>query len=218
MNPITFLTNDIMIPFLNFSYHNIYPNFGFGIILLTIIVKILLYPLTKQQFESMKKMQTMMPTFKKLKEKHKDNPQQLQAETMKIYKENNINPLGGCLPMLIQLPFLFALFYTMNGDSFAQLISQGDVFPGFTSFWLANLSAPDNFYILPIIIGLATYYGQKMSTVDPSQQKILMFMPFLMVIISFKMPAGVLLYWAISQVISSGQQILIMNHQGKESK
>ena len=68
MNPITFLTNEIMIPFLSFSYHNIYPNFGFGIILLTIIVKILLYPLTKQQFESMKKMQAMMPTFKKIKE------------------------------------------------------------------------------------------------------------------------------------------------------
>ena len=84
-----------MLPFLNFAYHNIYPNFGFGIILLTIIVKILLYPLTKQQFESMKKMQTMMPTFKKLKEKHKDNPQQLQAETMKIYKENNITVLVG---------------------------------------------------------------------------------------------------------------------------
>ena len=78
-------------------------------------------------------------------------------------------------------------------------------------------SKPDNFFILPIVIGVATYLGQKMSTVDQNQQKILMFMPFLMVIISFKMPAGVLLYWAISQVISSGQQILIMK-QGKESK
>ncbi len=217
MNPITFLTNDVMIPFLSFSYHNIFPNFGVGIIILTVLVKIILYPLTKQQFESMKKMQTMMPTFKKLKEKHKDNPKQLQTETMKIYKENNINPMGGCLPMLIQLPFLFALFYTMNGDSFAQLISQNNVFPGFTSFWLANLSEPDKLFILPIVIGLATYFGQKMSTVDENQQKILMFMPFLMVVISFKMPAGVLLYWAVSQIISSGQQILIMN-QTKESK
>ncbi len=210
MNPITFLTNDVMIPFLNFSYHSIYPNFGFGIIILTIIVKVILYPLTKQQFESMKKMQAMMPTFKKLKEKYKNNPQQVQMETMKLYKENNINPLGGCLPMLIQLPFLFALFYTMNGDAFAALISQDTVSPGLTSFWLANLSQPDHLYILPIVIGLATYFGQKMSTMDPNQQKILMFMPVIMVVISFKMPAGVLLYWAISQVISSGQQILIM--------
>lgn len=215
MNPITYLTDQVMIPFLNFSYHSIYPNFGLGIIILTIIVKILLYPLTKQQFESMKNMQNMMPTFKKLKEKYKDNPQQLQMETMKIYKENKINPLGGCLPMLIQLPFLFALFYTMNGDSFATLINSGDVFPGFTSFWLADLSEPDNFFILPIVIGLATYFGQKMSATDPNQQKILMFMPVLMVVISFKMPAGVLLYWAISQIISSVQQVVIMK-PGKE--
>ena len=218
MNPITYLTDQIMIPFLNFSYHSIYPNFGFGIILLTIIVKIILYPLTKQQFESMKKMQTMMPTFKKLKEKYKDNPQQLQLETMKIYKENKINPLGGCLPMLVQLPFLFALFYTMNGKSFENLISSGDVFPGFTTFWLSNLSQPDPLFILPIVIGLSTYFGQKMSATDPSQQKILMFMPVLMVVISFKMPAGVLLYWAISQIISSVQQILIMNNKKEVTK
>ena len=215
MNPITYLTDSVMIPFLQFSYQNIYPNFGLGIIILTIIVKLVLYPLTKQQFESMKKMQEMMPTFKKLREKHKDNPQQLQMETMKIYKEHKINPLGGCLPMLIQLPFLFALFYTMNGASFEALISQNNVFPGLTSFWLSNLSQPDSLFILPIIIGLSTYLGQKMSTVDASQQKILMFMPVLMVVISFKMPAGVLLYWAISQIISSGQQILIMKN-GKE--
>lgn len=216
MNPITYLTDSVMIPFLQFSYQNIYPNFGLGIIILTILVKLVLYPLTKQQFESMKKMQEMMPTFKKLREKHKDNPQQLQMETMKIYKEHKINPLGGCLPMLIQLPFLFALFYTMNGSSFEALISQSNVFPGLTSFWLSNLSQPDSLFILPIIIGLSTYLGQKMSTVDASQQKILMFMPVLMVVISFKMPAGVLLYWAISQIISSGQQILIMKN-GKES-
>jgi YidC/Oxa1 family membrane protein insertase len=217
MNPITFLTNEIMIPFLNFSYHNIYPNFGIGIILLTLIIKLLFYPLTKQQFNSMKKMQEMMPAIKKLKEKYKNNPQQIQMETMKLYKENNINPIGGCLPMIVQLPFLFALFYTMNGEQFSNLISNGNVFPGLTTFWLSNLSLPDNFYILPIVIGVATYFGQKMSTTDPMQQKIMMFMPFLMVIISFKMPAGVLLYWAISQIISSGQQILIMN-QGKEKQ
>ena len=78
MNPITFLTSEVMIPFLEFSYHSIYPNFGFGIIILAIIVKVILYPLTKQQYESMKKMQAMMPTFKKLKEKHKNNTQQEQ--------------------------------------------------------------------------------------------------------------------------------------------
>ncbi len=213
MNPLTYLTDQIMIPFLSFSYHNIFPNFGIGIILLTLLVKLILYPLTKQQFESMKKMQAMMPTFKKMREKYKSEPKKLQEETMKIYKEHNINPVGGCLPMLIQLPFLFALFYTMNGDSFSNLISQSNVFPGLTSFWIPNLASTDNFYILPIVIGLSTYFGQKMATVDPAQQKILMFMPIIMVVISIKMPAGVLLYWAISQVISSAQQILILKNK-----
>ena len=165
MNPITFLMDSMMLPFLNFSYQNIYPNFGIGIILLTIAIKLVLYPLTKQQFDSMKKMQSLMPEMKKLKEKYKDNPQTLQLETMKMYKENKINPLGGCLPMLIQLPFLFALFYTMNSDSFATLISQNNVFPGFTSFWLPDLSQRDHLYILPIVIGVATYLGQKMATI-----------------------------------------------------
>ena len=210
MNPITFLTNDIMLPFLSFSYHNIYPNFGFGIILLTVIIKVILYPLTKQQFESMKRMQEMMPTFKTLREKHKDNPKKLQEETMKIYKQHNINPLGGCLPLIIQMPFLIGLFYSLNSDAFSTLISTNDVFPGLTSFWITNLSQPDPIYLLPIIIGVSTYFGQKMSTVDSNQQKILAFMPILMVGISFQMPAGVLLYWSVSQIISSTQQVLIL--------
>jgi YidC/Oxa1 family membrane protein insertase len=215
MNPITYLIDHLMIPFLNFSYHSIYPNFGIAIILLTILVKVLLYPLTKQQFNSMKQMQAMMPTLKKLKEKHKDDPKKVQEETMKIYKEHKINPLGGCLPLVFQFPFLIALFYALNGTAFTELISHGSVFPGLTSFWLSDLSQKDPLYILPVIIGLSTYFGQKMSTADPSQQKILMFMPVLMVVISINMPGGVLLYWAFSQVISSGQQYIIMN-QSKE--
>ena len=211
MNPITFLMDSMMLPFLNFSYQNIYPNFGIGIILLTIAIKLVLYPLTKQQFDSMKKMQSLMPEMKKLKEKYKDDPQKLQLETMKMYKENKINPLGGCLPMLIQLPFLFALFYTMNSDSFATLISQNNVFPGFTSFWLPDLSQRDHLYILPIVIGVATYLGQKMATIDANQQKIMVFMPVIMVAVSFQMPAGVLLYWAVSQIISSVQQVMVFS-------
>lgn len=211
MNPITYLTDQVMIPFLSFSYHSIYPNVGIGIIILTIIVKLALYPLTKKQFESMKKMQEMMPIFKKLKEKYKNDPKKIQMETMAIYKEHNINPMGGCLPMVIQLPFLFALFYTMNGTSFETFIAQDDIFPGLTTFWLTDLSQPDTVFILPVVIGIATYIGQKLATTDPSHQKILMMMPVIMVVISFKMPGGVLLYWAISQIISSAQQIIILN-------
>ena len=136
-----------MIPFLQFSYQNIYPNFGLGIIILTILVKLVLYPVTKQQFESMKKKE-MMPTFKKL-EKHKDNPQQLQMETMKIYKEHKINPLG-YNTNVNSVTFLFALFYN-EWCSFEALISQSNVFPGLTSFGYQT-------YLNQIRIYTANYY------------------------------------------------------------
>jgi len=211
MGPIDFLIENFMIPFLKFSYHNIYANYAIGIILLTIIIKVILYPLTHKQFTSMKQMQVLQPKFKALKEKHKKNPQKLQQEMVGLYKEHGVNPLSGCLPMVVQLPFLFALFYTMTSDSFKALLSESNVFPGLTSFWLPNLTQPDTLFILPAIIGVSTYLSQKHSpSADPNQQKIMQFMPILMVVICFKMPAGVLLYWASSQIISTFQQMHIM--------
>tara|TARA_A100001015_G_scaffold317581_1_gene434964 strand:+ start:697 stop:1362 length:666 start_codon:yes stop_codon:yes gene_type:complete len=210
--PIDFLIDNMMLPFLKFSYATIFPNYAVGIILLTIIIKLALYPLTQKQFQSMKAMQTLQPKMKELREKYKKNPQKLQQEMLKMYQETGINPLGGCLPMLVQLPFLFALFYTMNSDKFNVLISEEGVFPGLFSFWLPNLSQPDHLYILPIIIGLATYYSQKLMPVQENspQTKIMAFLPAFMVVICFKMPAGVLLYWASSQIISAVQQVSIM--------
>ncbi|MBT5856015.1 membrane protein insertase YidC [bacterium] len=200
-----------MIPFLTYSYNSIYPNYAIAIILLTIVIKAALYPLTKKQFDSMKKMQVLQPQFKELKVKYKKDPQRIQQETIKLYKENNVNPLGGCLPLIIQLPFLFALFYTMSSDAFNALITAPGVFPGLTTFWLPNLADPDHSYILPVLIGVSTFLSQKFSTVDAQQQKIMMFMPAIMVVICVKMPAGVLLYWAVSQIIGTAQQYFIMN-------
>ena len=129
-----------------------------------------------------------------------------------LYKETGINPLGGCLPMLIQLPFLFALFYAMGSDKFNLLISQEGVFPGLSTFWLPNLSQSDHLFILPIVIGLSTYYSQKLTPMssDSPQTKIMGFLPIFMVVICIKMPAGVLLYWASSQIISTIQQLSIV--------
>jgi YidC/Oxa1 family membrane protein insertase len=218
MNPIAYLADHIMIPFLQFSYTTIYPNYGIAIILLTVLIKLILYPLTHRQFQSMKKMQSLVPDLKKLKDTHKDDPKQMQIETMKLYKSHNVNPLGGCLPLLIQMPFLFAIFYTIHGDRFTTLISQPDVFPGLTSFWLTNLSEKDRFYILPVVIGIATFLGQKMTVTDPNQKKLLMFMPIVMVAVSFSMPSGVLLYWAVSQILSSAQQLIAMNGKSTPKK
>ena len=211
MNPLTYLVDNIMLPFLNFSYTNFYPNYGVAIILLTIIVKVIFYPLTHKQFVAMKSMQTLQPQIKELQEKYKKQPEKLQQETMKLWKTHKVNPLSGCLPLLIQLPFLFALFYTMNSEAFKVLISQEGVNPGFFPFWLSNLGMPDKTLILPAIIALTTYWAQKLtSTKEIASNMMFMLMPVVIFVICIKLPSGVLLYWAASQVISTVQQVIIM--------
>ena len=112
------IIDHFILPFLKASYAVI-PNYGIGIILLTILIKLLFYPLTKKQFESMKKMQVLQPKLKALQEKHKKTPQQLQAAMMNLYKEEKVNPLGGCLPILVQIPIFFAFFYNFNRYRFS---------------------------------------------------------------------------------------------------
>jgi len=199
-----------MLPFLNYSYHNIYPNYGIAIILLTLVVKIVFYPLTKKQFEALKKNQILQPKLKEIQEKFKKQPEVLQKKVMEFWKENQMNPLSGCLPMLVQLPFFIAIFLTMQSQAFKDIISQAGINPGLFPFWLPNLGLPDNTMILPIIIGISTYWSQKVMVIDPQQAKLFIFMPVLMMFISWKMPAGVLLYWAVSTIISTLQQIWIM--------
>ncbi len=217
MNPITLLIDHFMLPFIQFSYANIWPNFAISIALLTLLVKILLFPLTQKQFQSLKQMQVLQPKFKEMKDKYKDNPRKMQEETMKLYKETGINPLGGCLPMLLQLPFLLAIFYATKSDKFVEIITKDGVFPGFSEAWLPNLSQPDALYILPILIGLLTYLGQKFtpsSSANKQQQQIMLILPFFLIAICLKMPAGVLIYWAVSQLFSTVQQVIVM----KETK
>jgi YidC/Oxa1 family membrane protein insertase len=204
----TFLTDQIMLPFLNYSY-SIIPNYGFAIILLTLVIKMAFYPLTKKQFEAMKMSQKIQPILKDLQAQYKSEPQKLQQEMMKVWKEHKVNPLGGCLPMLVQIPFFFAIFYTVTGTAFKEILAQPDINTGLFSFWLSNLAMPDKTFILPIVIGIATYLSQKMMTIDPKQAVIFMFMPFLMAFISLQMPAGALLYWAVSTIVSVIQQYMI---------
>ena len=175
--------------------------------------QIFTFPLTNKQFKSLRQMGVLQPRFQKLKEKHKNDPKKLQEETMKLYKETGINPLGGCLPMLLQLPFLLAIFYATKGDKFISMLSGENVFPGLTNFWLPNLAEPDHLFILPILIGVLTYLGQKFMPTNSSskqQQQIMLIMPFFLVAICLKMPAGVLIYWVVSQLFSTIQQVIIM--------
>jgi len=210
MGIFKFLADHIMLPFLNFSYHSIYPNYGIAIILLTLIIKVIFFPLTKKQFDSMKVTQKIQPEIKRIQEEFKDQPEKLQQEILRVWRENKANPLGGCLPLLIQLPIFFGIFSTINGDTFKAILAQPGINPGMLPFWLTNLAAPDPWFILPVVIAVATYISQKMMPMEPTQAAIFMFMPIVMGVISIKMPAGVLIYWASQQIFSNIQQFMMM--------
>ena len=120
--PIKPLIYNVMLPFLEFCYNNLYANYGIAIIILTFIIKIAFFPLMQKQYKSMKAMQAVSPELQKIRDKHKDNPQKLQQEMMQLYKKHKINPLSGCLPMLVQIPFFIAIYSTINSEAFKALV------------------------------------------------------------------------------------------------
>ncbi len=223
MGPIDYLVTTFMIPFLQFSYTRVFPNYGVAIILLTVVVKALFFPLTKKQFESMSATQKIQPQLKALQEKYKGQPEVLQKEMMKLMKDHNANPLGGCLPALIQLPVFIAIFYTIKSEAFTGLMAATGANKGLFSFYLSNLELPDHTMILPIVIGLLTYWSQKMMMVkggSGSQQQTVMLivMPLMMFFFCIKMPGGVLIYWAVSQGISALQQLWMVKRPKKHTQ
>lgn len=194
-------------------------NYGIAIILLTILVKILFYPLTHKSFVSMKHMQSLQPKIAVLKEKYKDNQQKLQQEMVALYKREKVNPLGGCLPMLLQLPVFYGLFRTLSNAY--ELI-------GAQFLWIDSLSQPDLLYqieygghtfpvnILPLLMGGTMFIQQKSSTVDPQQQKMMMMMPVLFTFILYNLPSGLVLYWTLSNVLSIFQQKFVKDTLAKQ--
>jgi len=190
-------------------------NYGIAIIIVTIIVRILIFPLTLKQEKSMKRMRELQPQLDKLKEKYKDDQQMLQQKTMEIYKENNVNPLGGCLPILIQMPIFIALFYAFSGDAI----------PNDATFLWFHLKHPDNLFkigtfavnLLPILNTVVTFFQQKMMSgpskeqgVNSQMQSMMYTMPILMLVLFYNMPSGVTLYYLVSGVLSVAQQYIIM--------
>jgi YidC/Oxa1 family membrane protein insertase len=181
------------------------PNYGIAIILLTLIVRIVFWPLTHKGTESMKRMQALQPQLKALQEKYRDKPQKLQQETMAMYRENKVNPLGGCLPMLIQIPVFFALFNVLRSAIELR-------FAGF--LWVGDLSAPENLFvgllpfglalnILPLVMAATQAWQQHLTPMagDPAQQKMMMFMPIIMLMFLYSMPSALVLYWTANQVL-----------------
>jgi YidC/Oxa1 family membrane protein insertase len=180
-------------------------NYGLAIILMTIFIKIVLFPLTNMQFKSMLAMQGIQPKMKEIQARYKDTPEKMQAETMKLYKEHGVNPLGGCLPLLIQLPILMAFYSALQ--KFKYVIPAHAVF-----LWLPNLSSPDKTFILAILAGLTTYLQQKISTVDtkdPTQRSMLIVMPIFIAWMATRFAAGLALYWVVFNILSILQQLYV---------
>lgn len=200
-----------MIKILNFIY-GIIPNYGIAIILLTILIKLILFPLTSKSFKSMNRMKALQPEINKLKDKYKDNPKKMQVETMGLYKKHKVNPLGGCLPILLQLPIFFALFAAIR--DFVEL--QGASF-----LWAKDLSGPDTVMVimgsipvnpLPLLMGASMFFQQKMSTVDPAQQRMMMFMPIIFTVMLYNFSSGLVIYWLVNNVLSIAQQAMIQKN------
>jgi YidC/Oxa1 family membrane protein insertase len=208
--PIKYLVQHFMLPFLTFCYTNVYANYGVAIILLTLVIKIAFYPLMTKQFESMRKMKELKPELDKLNEKYKNNPQEKQKAMVTLYRDKKVNPFQGCLPMVVQIPFFLAIYATILSESFTALIHQPDVNPGLFTFWLSDLSVADSTKILPILLAVFTYYSQKMMMVDQQQKLLLIMSPIFILIFGLKLPAGVVLYWAVQTLLSTLQQYWLM--------
>jgi YidC/Oxa1 family membrane protein insertase len=178
-------------------------NFGVAIILLTVIIKLLFWPLTQKSYTSMKSMQKLQPEMQRLREKYKNDKERLNKEMMLMYKEKRVNPLGGCLPMLVQIPVFFALYKTL-------MVDIGLRHAPF-AFWLTDLSAKDPYYITPLIMGVTMFIQQKMSpsSMDPTQAKIFMMMPVIFTFMFLNFPAGLVLYWLVNNLLTIFQQYLI---------
>lgn len=211
-------------------FYNLVHNYGIAIILLTVVMRIVLLPLTIKQTRSMHEMQKLQPKLKELQEKYKNNKEKLQEEMMKFYSEHKVNPFGGCLPLLLQLPVFFALFEmlrrpseylpTAYHDSFMKAVflgaklvnSPGSYIP--KSLYLGTAKGPIGplllsgipYFILVVLMVITTYLPSKMMGGEAQQEKMMLFMSAFMAFIALRFPAGVLIYWVTTNVLTMLQQ------------
>lgn len=193
---------------MNFFYRYI-PNYGVAIILLTVITKILFYPLTLKSMASMKAMQAIQPQVNALRSKYKGDPQRMQRETMELYRKYRVNPMGGCLPMVIQIPIFYALYVVFSISVELQnavFLCFGTLFG--KALWICDLAQQDPTYVLPILMGVSMFVQQKMTPTvgDPRQAKIMLMMPVIFTFMFLNLPSGLVLYWFVSNVLQILQQ------------
>ena len=184
-------------------FYNLTGNYGWSIIFMTFCIKILFFPLTHKSFKSMKGMQKVQPYVKIIQERNKDNRQKMNEEMMELYKKHKVNPIGGCLPMLLQIPVFIALYHAL----FFSIELRGAPFMG----WVTDLSVADPYYVFPVLMGATMFLQQKMtpSMGDPMQQKIMMFLPIVFTFLFLTFPAGLVIYWTVNNILTISQQYYI---------
>ena len=189
-----------MLHFFNGYVHN----YGIAIIILTILIKLVFYPLSQKSYKSMGKMKEVQPKLAKIKEKYKDDKARINKEMMDLYRTHKVNPFGGCLPIVVQIPVFFALYRALM----VAIELRHAPFFG----WILDLSAKDPYYITPLIMGATMFLQQKMTptTGDAMQAKMMMFMPIIFTFMFLNFPAGLVLYWLVNNVLSIGQQYMVM--------
>lgn len=184
--------------------HALVGNWGWAIILMTLIVKIVLYPLTASSYRSMGKMRKFAPKIQELRDLYGDDRQRMSQEMMKLYQKEKLNPLGGCLPMLIQMPVFIALYWV--------LMESVELRQSPFMFWIQDLSLKDPFFVLPLLMGASMFIQMQMQqqpTMDPMQAKIMKFMPVMFTFMFLWFPAGLTLYWFVNNVITIVQQFIV---------
>lgn len=192
--------------------HGMIGNWGWSIVALTLLVRLVLYPLTYKGMVSMQKMKDIAPKVKEVQAKYKGDPQRMNAAVMDLYKKHGANPLGGCLPMLLQIPVFFAIYRV--------LLNAVELQGAPWILWVSDLSRMDPTYILPILMGVSMFYQQKLTPsnfTDPLQEKIFKFLPIIFTFFFVTFPAGLVLYWFVNNLFSIAQQFVV-NQQFKNAK
>ena len=199
-----------MVFLLDFFYRFV-GNYGYAIILMTIVIKIFLWPLSHKSFKSMDGLRKIQPQMAEIRAKYADDKEALNRELMATYKRHKVNPAGGCLPMLLQLPIFLGLYNALLNAIELRHAAFITTLPFTDMPWIVDLSAPDPFMITPIIMGLSMFIQQKLSPApgDPTQAKIMMFMPLIFTLFFLGFPSGLVLYWLVSNIISIIQQRLL---------
>ncbi|MEM8868681.1 MAG: membrane protein insertase YidC, partial [Verrucomicrobiota bacterium] len=215
--PLSFISK-LLLSFM-YAIHALVQNWGVSIVIMTICIKLLFWPLTAKASQSQKRMASIQGPMAELKEKYKDNPQKMQQETLKLFKEHRVNPVAGCLPMLIQMPIFLGLFYMLRSAS--ELRHE-------PFLWVSDLSQPDTLTeiagfpinILPLFMGVTMYFQMRMMpvspTADPAQQKIFKLLPFVFLIFLYNFSSGLVLYWTVQNLLTILQQKITNSRPDKE--